>query len=69
MTDLSPLEIWGYISLIIISGITGYALGASLKQLYEDRIEPKWLTTLCIILATACTCGGIALATWWAMST
>ncbi len=67
--DLSPLEMWGYVSLVIISSLAGYALGASLKQFYEGRVEPKWLTTLCIVLATASACGGIALATWWAVNT
>jgi hypothetical protein len=68
MNDLTILEGWGMVSLIIISGLGGYGLGASMKQFFEDRVEPKWLTTLCVVLATACTCGGTALAVYWAMT-
>jgi hypothetical protein len=67
--DMTSLEGWGFVSVILISAIGSYMLGASLKQLYEDRVEPKWLNTLCIVLATAGTCAGTALAVLWAVST
>lgn len=56
------------VSLIIISGLGGYGLGASLKQFYEGRMEPKWLMVLSTVLATLMTCVGTAAAVYWAIT-
>lgn len=60
--NLSFLEGWGFISLVIVFGILGYLIAALPKQLYEDRDEPRWLMPLIYIFATAFTCGGVVVA-------
>lgn len=68
MNDLTILEGWGMVATIIVSCLGGYGIGAAAKQFYEDRVEPRWLTTLCIIGATVGACGGTALAIYWAIN-
>lgn len=66
--DLTILEGWGMVSLIIVSSLAGYGCGAAFKQFYEDRIEPAWLNVVSIVLATIGACGGTALAIYWAIT-
>lgn len=68
MNDLTILEAWGMVAVIIVSALAGYGIAAAVKQFYEDRVEPKWLTTLCVIGATVGFCGGTVLAVYWAMT-
>lgn len=68
MSDLTILEGFGMAFTIMLSCAGGYCIGASVRQLYEDRVEPKWLTTLGIVAATVGFCAGTALAIYWAIN-
>lgn len=60
--NLTYLEGWGFIAIVVVCGGLGYLLAASLKTFYEGRSNPRWLTLLCIALTTVGICGGTALA-------
>lgn len=64
---VSYLEGFGFITIIALCGAIGYLSAGSLKQFFEDRDEPAWLTPLTYVLTTTGICGGAVLAVFAAV--